>query len=272
MYKCKWEVDDHTVVEFKGGLFGKETILVNGTVASEKRNLTHRSVTEFKLPQYREGKLKISSSLMRPEFELRVDNQLILPTTKNSLEYAYRCRNCATENKINDRFCHSCGTEMPSPELIHKEAKVKEATTVIKVLAVMFILFGGLMFFMQKGQYDQALAQISTYQDHETFPNLINGKKYIVSDLKLQINLEKYGVLGLNIFLSLIMVGLMFYAKKSPLGALIVATAVYVSIHVLNAMVDPTTIGQGFIMKMIIIGMLIKGIRSALELKAVHAK
>ena len=62
------------------------------------------------------------------------------------------------------------------------------------------------------------------------------------------------------------------WAKKSPLAALLVATSIYLSIFVLNAMVDPSTIMQGFIVKIIVVTMLYKGIKSALELKQVNVK
>lgn len=269
MYKWKWDVDDTTVVELKCSMFGKETILVNNQEILSKRNLIKfTSEEKFLLSGSREAIVLIQTKGSRPDATLHVDGKFYLAANP---KFKKICEGCKSEGKMNDTFCRSCGTEFPKAEVIEKQMKVKEATKTIQTLAVMFSLFGIILFFMNKGMYDASLAKLAAYQSTDTFPTPINGVTYVVSDLYTKIQVEKYSILALNIFLALIMLGLSFWAKKAPLPALLVATAIYVAIQVLNAVVAPETIAQGIIVKIIVIVMLVKGIKSALQLKPIRA-
>jgi hypothetical protein len=78
-------------------------------------------------------------------------------------------------------------------------------------------------------------------------------------------------VLAVNGVLAAIMVGLALWSRRSPLPAVIVATATYVVVIVTNGIADPATLGQGWIVKLIIILFLFRGIKAALALRASHA-
>ena len=99
----------------------------------------------------------------------------------------------------------------------------------------------------------------------------INGRQYTVGELRKQLEWEPWGILAVNFILAAIMIGLSFWARRSPLPAVLIATATYAVVIVANAIVDPATIGQGMIMKIIVIGLLVKGIRAALALRAANA-
>ncbi|MGC3970787.1 MAG: hypothetical protein QM775_26670 [Pirellulales bacterium] len=58
---------------------------------------------------------------------------------------------------------------------------------------------------------------------------------------------------------------LALWSRKSPLPASIVGLVLYVSLHVLDAVVDPTTIAKGFIMKIFIIVLLVQAIQAGLK-------
>lgn len=267
--KWKWEVDDQTTVELRTTIGGHETVYVNGREIFSKRNLfKFKSDLEFKLPQYREGHIHLSHNGFHVDVSLHVDGKLHLP---EGMDLDIKCPSCEVKNKPNDRFCASCGTVLPTPEIVDRQHKVKEAVKTIRVLSVLFVIFGVILFFVQKSNYDTSLEKLASMNAADVYPQQFNGKSYTVGELRTQVNIEKYSLLILNVFLALIMLGLSFWAKKSPLGALIVATSIYVAIIVLNAAVDPSTLAQGLIMKIFIIGMLLKGIKSSLELKAVHA-
>ena len=68
-----------------------------------------------------------------------------------------------------------------------------------------------------------------------------------------------------NAILVAAFVGLGFWARTKPVGALISGLSLYLIIHLLNAIVEPMSILSGIIAKVLIIGYLIKGIRSVLE-------
>jgi hypothetical protein len=69
----------------------------------------------------------------------------------------------------------------------------------------------------------------------------------------------------LNIGLAVSFIGLFFYAKKNPLTATVMALLLYLSVIAYNAIEDPKTLPQGFIVKILFIGALAKAITAAKE-------
>lgn len=141
-----------------------------------------------------------------------------------------KCEKCGEIVKPNDKFCGACGHAMPPPENHMHQKHVKTATRVIIWLAVLFALFGILM--------------ASVFHS----------------------NTE----LAINLILSGIMAGLAFWSRKSPLPAVMVATAVYLAVIVLNAAVDPSSLAQGWIVKLVFIILLSRGIKAALALRTAN--
>lgn len=82
---------------------------------------------------------------------------------------------------------------------------------------------------------------------------------------------ELWGVLVVNLILAVVMLGLAIWGKREPLVAVLVATATYVVIIVTNAIIDPITIGQGLLLKIAIIALLVKGIKAGLALRTSNA-
>lgn len=141
------------------------------------------------------------------------------------------CGACGKAVKPNDKFCGACGHEMPPPEHHLHKKHVNTATRVIIWLAVLFALTGGLMYYLSHEQSDLAV--------------------YLI--------------------LSGIMAALAFWSRKAPLPAVLVATAIYVSLIVLSAIFDPATIGQGLLVKILFTIMLVRGIKAALALRTANA-
>lgn len=262
MRKYRWDIDDQTVVEARYSLFlGKEQIFVNNQLINTKRNLGIKGRTEFKI-DYRHAVINVAALGFSHDVELTVNDKLYIHDQSGIQK---SCTSCQTPAKVNDSFCQSCGTVLPETSSLLRTEKVNQAGQTILILSVVFLIFGIAMFFIQKGQLDQALTNLASYKAEDIWPNQINGKTYTVHELRTQIQFEKYGILGLNIFLAVIMFGLSRWSKSSPLPAIIVAASIYLAVNVLNAVLDPTTIAQGMIMKIFFISMFYKGIKSALE-------
>ena len=94
---------------------------------------------------------------------------------------------------------------------------------------------------------------------------------YTVAALRDQVAWEPWSVLIVNLILGAVMVGLAIWSRRAPLPAVLVATATYAVVLVGNAIMDPTTIGQGLILKIVVIAVLAKGIKAALALRLAHA-
>lgn len=265
--KITWEVDEKTTVEADLGAFGRKVINVNGTEVQRLRSLRSKSEIPFDLSGGRHATLSVMPEFVgRPQVDLRVDGRLTIPTGKDPI----KCRSCGTVVKPYDRFCPSCGHAMPSGEDHQNLRRVGEAAGVIKALAVLFTIFGAIMFLVTKGQAAAVLAKLEGMDAATMLDTPINGTTYTVGALREQLLWEPWGVLIVNIVLAAVMAGLAMWGKRAPLAAVLVATATYVVVLVANAIIDPTTIGQGIIMKIIIIALLVKGIKAALALRTAN--
>ena len=260
-----WEIDDANVVEAKFGAFGKKVVKLNGQEVHNGRKIEKGQIP-FALPDGRRAAISLKGQLVGgPEIDLRVDGHLVVETGKEPI----KCAGCATVVKPYDRFCAKCGQAMPSGEHYQAKKHVKHATGAIKILAVLFLIFGILMFVVTKGQADATLAKLEGADPTATYD--VQGKTYTTEELRAALDWEPKGVLIVNLLLSAIMVLLAWWGRRAPLAAVLIATATYAVVIVANAIAEPATLGQGIIIKIIIIAFLIKGIKAALALRAANA-
>ncbi len=58
---------------------------------------------------------------------------------------------------------------------------------------------------------------------------------------------------------------LFFWARRQPLPAAIVGLALFVTLHLVDAIVDPTSLARGWLMKIIIVVVLVRAIQAGLQ-------
>jgi hypothetical protein len=263
-----WTIDEKQRVDLKVAVFKGMRLLVNGREAAVIK-MRKNGVTPFKLDDGREATLTLDRGMgVQVDWELRVQGQVVL----NDRERKQRsCLKCGKGAKAGEKFCEKCGAALPEGQTQRKLVKLRSARATILAVSAMFLVFGAFMYFAQQETAEKALQNLSSYKDSDPFPKPIGGVTYTVAELREKIQLEPLQSAGLNGFLCLVMLGLYFYSKRSPLVALVIALAVYGSVLVLNAILDPATIGQGLYMKLIVLAVLVKGVQSALELRKVDA-
>lgn len=154
-----------------------------------------------------------------------------------------KCSNCDEPIVGKPKFCVNCGfpengTEQEKSKFIAEKAilrsKQREAPKRIKSARNTLFIIGGI----------QLVFSLFIYFMQDDTAELIAGAVVFVI----------YLLLG-------------FWSQKKPLIALILGLLVYLTLIGLAAMVDPSTLAKGIIMKVIIIAFLGKGINSALELR-----
>lgn len=138
------------------------------------------------------------------------------------------------------------------------------ASVWILVMAVLFAGCGTIQGFATKSEADQALANLAGFEDDEIYPQPIEGEMLTVGELENMIHTEVRLVFITNYVLAAIMLGLFFWCKKSPLAASTTALCVYLAVIVLNAIIDPTTLVQGIIIKLFFFAAMIAAIKAAL--------
>lgn len=264
----KWEVDDANIINAKIGIFGKTVLTVNGIVVPGRLNGRKKSELPFELSDGRDAVILVTPQFgTRPVIELRVDGQLMIESGKKP----FQCSSCESTVKPNDRFCGVCGHPMPPAEHYVHRKYIKDATGAITALAALFFIFGVIMFFVTKSQAANALIKLNGMNSNETFPKSINGVTYTVAALRKQLIWEPWGILIQNLILAAVMGGLALWGRRSPLVAVLIATAIYAVVIVTNAITNPESIGQGIYLKILTIVLLTRGIKSALALRVANA-
>ncbi|HEY4656745.1 MAG TPA: hypothetical protein VIH22_19645 [Cyclobacteriaceae bacterium] len=151
------------------------------------------------------------------------------------------CEHCYASNEYGRKFCSQCsfpigGTEEEKTSfrlvvssrkrfLDDAKDKIKSAKTVIYILAGLFFVFG-----------------------------LVIG--FVMDD---------FATMVANLSLTVIYLVLAAWCTRNPFGAILTAFILYVTLQVVNVLIDPATLIQGFVIKFFVIVALVKGIRSAHE-------
>ncbi|WP_437817215.1 hypothetical protein [Sorangium sp. So ce1078] len=201
------------------------------------------------------------------------------------MKVSIMCPACSGQIVVGDKFCESCGAavtdeqraalrerlERSSGDMAAHMKHVREARQTIILLAVMFVLGGVVMYLLARGQAEAALANLREMDPEMIFPQPIGGESMTVARLRDLIESEPRQLLLVNLFLSALMAGLWFWAKKSLLPAILVALAVFVTVHVASAIIDPKTIVQGVIIKIVALVALTRGVKAALAARRLEA-
>jgi hypothetical protein len=263
MRTIKWRIDNSTEVKLEFKIFGKKRFYVNEKLVSTTK-LIPKSL-EFDLPNGLRAKFERKTAFASSQLLLSVGGE---PYVSN-LEFSpINCSSCQTPSLPNEKFCSNCGAKQESSQGHFDRAKVRSAASIINLVGAIFILFGLVTYFMGQDEYDQALRSYEGMSDSDKIEQSQFEEVTTVGEMKMVLTLEKYSALVLNIILGLIMFILALWSKSNALAALLVAAAVYLMVQVLNFLVDPSSIGQGLIMKILIIVFLGNGIKAALSLRS----
>lgn len=175
---------------------------------------------------------------------------------------AVSCPHCGSDNEAGAAFCGHCGKALPSPtdnlgprviegpalastaagrslqsDELHKKAKsAAGALLAVAVLTtiggVLLLVAGQFLVGEPEGQADEGVIQLLAI-----------------------------GTLGI----AALYYGLWFWARRNPLPATLVGLVTYMSIIAINAAMDPATLIQGVLIKVIIIAVLIRGVRAGIQ-------
>jgi hypothetical protein len=185
--------------------------------------------------------------------------------------------------RAGDEFCESCGAAV-GPELkralrdrleasdssaAERAKLVKSASGTILALSVLFVIGGVVFYFLSESKVDEALRNIATLDDAQRLATPVAGAE-TVGELRERIRREPTQLLVINLILATIMAGLYVWSKRAVLAAVITALGIYVVVQVVSALIDPATLAQGIIMKIIIIAALVKGVKAAIDSRALE--
>lgn len=201
-----------------------------------------------------------------------------------------RCAGCGADLPEHDAFCTACGAPVsgrspsPSPSAdaapaVPRPARhrrrvgdrtrrksIGRATGWVLAVAIMFAVFGTVMGFITAEQADQAHANFSRFESDELVE--LMGETQTAAEWHRRFDAETRGVFLVNYVLAAVMLGLWFWARRSAFPALLTALCVYLAVIVLNVAVDPGTLLQGLLIKILVISALGLGVKAAVGQRA----
>lgn len=151
------------------------------------------------------------------------------------------CGYCVKNNNLEDNFCQFCGYPIKGSD--------QEQKSFLAGITVSKIDLG-------EAEKNIRLARNYIYA--------LSGFTLLSSLVSLFIH-EDVTTFVVNAVLAIIYGGLGYWANNKAFAAILTAMILYFTINILNAFVDPVTIFQGIIFKVIIVALLIKGLRAGME-------
>jgi len=193
-----------------------------------------------------------------------------------------KCPKCAADVAADEKFCAACGeavvagVERPMdvpPEVIglgyERDARIGRARKWLLAISVITLISGFIFYAMGKDDVEKQIrdgeAQMSGI-DPETRDTLMKEKigmtwEQAKAHDRGQVNL----LLFVNIGLCIVYFGMFLWAKRNALAASVTALLLFIAVIVVNGVLDPKTIPQGFLIKIFFIAALAKAISAAQE-------
>lgn len=157
-----------------------------------------------------------------------------------------QCPQCSAAMPATERFCESCGLDREAYLAGHALSEPAFASARWWILAVAVLMsVGTLIVYMQLGE----LAQQS--------PDIEALRLTLIAPMAA---------------ITLCYFGLWLWSMKQPLAAAVVALVLFVVLQIVNAILDPSTLLQGLIVKAIVIGVLVGAVRAGLQAQRARAE
>lgn len=163
------------------------------------------------------------------------------------------CPHCGVENPSDAQFCESCGKALPAhtgPRIVgsdefaetdtgrqlQSEQMKKEAgkaAGALLAVAILQAVFGTFIVL--------AAGSVPGIPEGTTLPPIV----FVVV----------YGI-------AVLFFGLYLWARRDPFPAAIVGLVVFVSVHLLDALADPTALARGIVVKIVVLVVLVRAIKA----------
>jgi hypothetical protein len=190
---------------------------------------------------------------------------------------AVACAKCGAALAAGERFCAACGTAVPgsaeSPIEAYQRGErgkaMRRARIWLLVISLVTLVYGLGMYGLQSHDVDVQIRMAEKQMEgidpvsRDTAMKAQTGMTWqeAIDHDRGQVTLLLY----VNIALAVIYAGLWLWAKKNALAASLVALTLFVTVQVVNAVMDPKTLAQGIIVKVLFAVFLAKAIQAGYQ-------
>jgi hypothetical protein len=145
--------------------------------------------------------------------------------------------------------------------------KIGKARKWLLAISILTFVTGLIFFGIQRSEVEkqirEAAAQIANI-DPATRDAIFKEKIGMTWDQAIEHDRGQVKLtLGVNIALAAIYLGLFFWARRNALGATVTALILFITVHVINAVVEPETIHKGILVKILFVAALGAAISAA---------
>jgi len=180
---------------------------------------------------------------------------------------AVTCPGCARPVTDQDRAVLRVRFEGADWQAHERGKQVRAGAKWVGVLAILFAVSAPIMFAMQESTTSQAMQNLAQFHDDQVLQP-IDGKVYTAGELRRLVEREPYQVLVMNGILAVLMGVLWLWARRAPLPAIACALALYLVVQVVSAILDPSSIMKGIVIKLIAFSVLYKGFTASLAARS----
>lgn len=173
------------------------------------------------------------------------------------------CPGCGRPVTEQDRAVLQMRLEGSDHDAAERGKRVRTGANWIGGLAILIAVSAPIMFALQKMDTERALENLSEFEDDETLEP-IAGKTYTAGELRKAVSREPYLTLIGHLILAVLLGALWFWALKAPLPAIACALAVFIVVQVVSAVIEPSHLYKGIIIKVLALIALGKGLKAAL--------
>jgi hypothetical protein len=189
------------------------------------------------------------------------------------------CPSCKAQVEPDERFCSACGKSVdgksvvqdppPSPQRHDNQAKIGKARKWLLAIAILTIVTGIVFYVIQKGEVEKQIAD-ATAQVAGIPPDELDARFEAAVGMTFQEAIDHDRgmvnmLLAINIALGALYMVLWWWAKRKPLPAAVIALLLFVTTHVINAVMQPESLAQGILVKILFTLALVRAITAANE-------
>lgn len=192
------------------------------------------------------------------------------------------CPKCGVAVTADEKFCSGCGAgiavsgdgnvilyDRVSPKVDLSNGHLGTARKWLLAISIITLISGFIFWGMNKSETEKQIRdaemQLSSFSPEERDARLKEAVGMTWDELVAHDRGLVTLLLVVNIGLSVIYLGLWFWAKSNPYAAALVALLLFLTVIVISAVYEPATLAQGILVKILFIAALGKAVVSGRE-------
>jgi hypothetical protein len=181
------------------------------------------------------------------------------------------CSGCARRVRIDADSCWGCGRALTAQERATEHARrVQRGRRWLGIMAVVFGVSGPIGFVSQKIDADQLLERLEA-KAAAAAPEGMTARAHDAPVLGARFARERDLILAANLALAALLASLWWWGQRAPVAAFTCAVGLVFLVWIAQAVIDRSTMLDGFVFKLFALGAFAAALRAALAARRAAA-